>query len=133
MSSELPCGARVADGAIRGGMVGVLWTAYFLPGDLRQLRTTAPGGVPLRAARATALTTAGFASFFGAYNGVFCGAERVFGEGVASPFLAGGVAGGALGAALGPPSTRLASVAVCAGATAVLCAGSHALVSFWRR
>lgn len=134
-SSSFPCDSRVADGAIRGTMVGSLWLLYFLPAEVRFLAAANVGGhkVGLGAARYSALTMCGFAGFFGAYNGVFCGAERLLGEGAASPLLAGGVAGAALGATVGPPASRLASVAICSASTAALCSVSHALVSFWKK
>ena len=133
-STEVSCSARVADGAIRGVLVAAVWIAYFGPSEMqmRAVKLLTPSGA-LGAGRYGALMTSSFAAFFGVYNGVFCGAERAFGEGAARPMLAGGVAGGALGAVVGPPASRGMNVALCSISTALLCSGSHALVSMWKR
>ncbi len=134
MPADIPCSARVADGAIRGGMVGALWVGYFGPrGD--SWRAAAPaGGGALAAARAGALTVLGFAGFFGTYNGIFCHSQRAFGEGVATPLLSGACVGGTIGALMGgPPGSRGINMALCSASTALLCACSHKLVSAWKR
>ena len=42
--SRVPCDARVADGAIRGGFVGLLWAGFYGPGEyLAAAQTTASG------------------------------------------------------------------------------------------
>ena len=95
----MPCDARVADGAIRGGLVGLLWAGFFGPSEIAAHNTRV---LPL-ALRYVALSTLSFSAFFGAYSGLLCRAEHVFGtESPVSSVVAGGATGCAIGATLPP-------------------------------
>jgi hypothetical protein len=50
------------------------------------------------------ISMSGFMIFFGAYNGVLCGAEQMWGaDSIVGPVLAGGTMGSAIGAFQQPP------------------------------
>ena len=99
--TRVPCDARVADGAIRGGFVGSLWAGFYGPGEYGALTTPMP--VLRFAMRYGMLSVLSFATFFGAYSGLLCRAERMFGnESRASSVVAGGAMGAAIGACLPP-------------------------------
>jgi len=50
-------------------------------------------------ARYASLSVLSFGGFFGAYNGIQCGAERMFGpDSLACPIFAGGTVGAVIGA-----------------------------------
>ena len=89
-------------------------------------------GASAVALRHGALTVLGFSAFFGAYNGLLCRAERVFGaDSFACPMLAGGAIGSAIGACLPPP--RAPNVLVCGTCTALVSAASAALLNQQKR
>ena len=102
---EAPCDARVADGAVRGTIVGALWAMYFwnnesghVPRDIGALRSVAAFS------KFMGISMSGFMIFFGAYNGVLCGAEQMWGaDSIVGPVLAGGTMGSAIGAFQQPP------------------------------
>lgn len=132
--TEVPCDARLVDGLVRGAMVGALWAGFFGPSDLHaEVLRRLPGPPPHTgafAARHFATATLGFAALNGAYNGLFCGGERLFGGGTSGAFVAGAASGAAIGVLMpGLPPPRGANVAMCAISTAVLCAGCHRLVN----
>ena len=120
--ASLKCDARMADGAIRGAMMGALWSAFFGASDLhRELREVAGKRHTLLATRYTLLSVLGFGGFFGIYNGLLCQAESRFGtESVAGPVLVGGSLGAAIGASIRPWS--ITNV----GVISVLCASVSA-------
>ena len=144
-SAALTCDARVADGVVRGTMVGLLWGGFFGPSEIRhwlQLRSAAPPSAAAAAAfglRYCALSMVGFAGFFGTYNGLLCASEKCVGRNsLVSPFVAGGTLGGALGATLPAVGTswrsRITNTIFCATCTAVVSAASaHFLASSHRR
>ena len=115
---EPTCEARVADGAVRGAFLGLLWSGFFLPSGGRT-GGVAAGWPALRfALRTSTLTTAGFAVFLGGYNGVFCVSERTFGRTWLNPAVSGGMLGAAIGYGAHPSKV---SVVAGAAATAALC------------
>ena len=92
----MPCDARVADGAIRGGFVGLLWAGFYGRSEFAASATATTAVLPF-AARYTAVSVLSFSAFFGAYSGLLCGAERVFGaESHYSSLIAGGAMGGVI-------------------------------------
>lgn len=102
--TEAPCDARVADGAIRGSLVGTLWAVYFGPSEVEALRECGRLRVAASCARYASLSVLSFGGFFGAYNGIQCGAERMFGpDSLACPIFAGGTVGAVIGAVALPP------------------------------
>ena len=115
---EPTCEARVADGAVRGAFLGLLWSGFFLPSEVRTAGVAA-GWPALRfALRTSTLTTAGFAVFLGGYNGVFCVSERTFGRTWLNPAVSGGLLGAAIGYGAHPSRLSVGSGALC---TAMLC------------
>ena len=104
--ADVPCDARVADGAIRGAFMGVVWAAWFGPSDMHRevlLRGASRLRWALVAARYTSMSVAGFSGFFGMYNGFLCQAERQFGSrSLAAPTIVGGALGAAIGASIRP-------------------------------
>jgi len=124
---QLPCEARVADGAIRGAGIGLLWGMFYGPGEWRLARSGAVGAAAatrpvLHALQHGGLTTAGFAAFLAGYNGIYCSSERRLGPSAGNALLAGGCMGSLLGAAVSWP-VRATSVVSTAVGTALLCAG----------
>ena len=123
---DLPCSARVADGAIRGAGLGVLWAVWYGRSEVEaaqatsKLATARPLVYGLRFGVGSALS---FGALIGVYNGLFCTSEKYFGRGLASPLLAGTVMGTVLGCAFTPHQP--APIAATAFATAALCAGTH--------
>jgi len=128
--TRVPCDARMADGAIRGGFVGLLWAGFYGPGEYTALVQTAtthksmPGALPF-ALRYGSLSVISFAAFFGAYSGLLCRSETLFGtESLGSSVIAGGAMGCAIGACLpprGPNALIIGSMtALVSGATAAV-------------
>lgn len=116
--THIPCEARVADGAIRGAFVGVLWAAF---GPSETVVASAPklssGAWVASGLRYGALSTLSFSAFFGLYSGLLCWTERSLGrESLACPLVAGGAIGSTIGACLPPP--RAPNVLVCGSVTA---------------
>ena len=100
-----PCDARVADGAVRGCIVGGLWAGFFGWKELDiVIREASAMNVAVAASRYTAASVLGFGAFFGVYNGVLCASEKACGsDSLVGPVLAGGAMGAAIGAYLPPP------------------------------
>lgn len=124
--TRVPCDARVADGAIRGGLVGLLWAGFFGPGEYAALLHSSRHSSPLLfAVRYGTLSMLSFASFFGAYSGLLCNAERVFGsEGLGGSVIAGGTMGAVVGACMPPRGAN----ALVIGSTTALISGATAAV-----
>ena len=132
MAKEVRCDARVADGAIRGGLVGALWVGFFGPSELQGLHQLSRLHVAASAARYSSICILSFGGFFGAYNGIQCATERVFGsDSLACPTLAGGTIGAAIGAFGMPPPHMLnaglfaAAMAAVSGTSAWLFSGKQ--------
>jgi hypothetical protein len=122
-NKSVPCDARVADGAIRGGLVGLLWAGFYGPGEFAALQT--PSAVLPFALRYGALSTLAFATFFGAYSGMLCRTERLFGsDNLSGSIIAGGTMGAVVGACMPPRGTNALMIggttALISGATAAL-------------
>ena len=125
-ATAVPCEARIADGAIRGGLVGLLWAGYFGASELPPLRTGIGSTTALL--RYGALSTLSFSSFFGIYSGLLCAAEQTFGgESLVCPLVAGGSIGTAIGAYL--PAPRALNMVTCGGCTAAVSVGFSMLLS----
>ena len=122
--SRVPCDARVADGAIRGGFVGLLWAGFYGPGEYTQVATSTRAlPFALRYGGASVLS---FAAFFGAYSGLLCRAERVLGsDSLGSSIVAGGAMGAGIGACITP---RLPNAVIIGGMTAAVSGATAALV-----
>lgn len=101
---SVPCDARVADGAIRGGIVGLLWAGFFGVEEIAAMGQVSTMRATLAAGGYLGASVVSFGAFFGLYNGVLCQAER-FGGGNAlvGPCLAGATMGAAIGACMPPP------------------------------
>lgn len=133
----VPCNARVADGAIRGALVGALWGAFGPSEQLGGSLTPTVRGkvVPssmLHQVRYGVLSTLSFSCFFGLYSGLLCSAERAFGtDSIVCPVIAGGAIGSAIGTCLPPP--RAPNILVCGGVTAAVSAVSAWTLSSKRR
>ena len=129
--NDTPCDARVADGIIRGTLVGGLWACFFGPGDTGRIMEATHLQVFGAASRHLLLSVAGFGCFFGAYNAVLCGAEKICGNdgraNLAGPIVAGGTMGAAIGAYLPPP--RAVNIAAYSIFLASVSAGSAALIN----
>ncbi|KAL1503639.1 hypothetical protein AB1Y20_012113 [Prymnesium parvum] len=122
-AQELPWPARVADGAFRGTCVGTLWVIWYGSSEAQSI---ASGSRALHMLRFAVLTPLGFATFFAAYNGVLCLAERSVRHEYLSPIVAGGTAGACMGALVVP--FRVANVLGCAASTAFVCAAMQRLL-----
>lgn len=121
--SRVPCDARVADGAIRGGLVGLLWAGFYGTGEFAAAGR--PAAVLPFALRYTSISALSFSAFFGMYSGMLCHAERFFGtDSLASSVIAGGAMGGAIGACLPPRMSNALAIgsmtAFVSGATAAV-------------
>ena len=132
----VPCNARVADGAIRGALVGALWGAFGPAEQLGGSWTPARGKLSpssmMQQLRYGVLSTLSFSCFFGLYSGLLCSAERSFGtDSMVCPVVAGGAIGSAIGACLPPP--RAPNILVCGGVTAAVSAVSAWALSGKRR
>jgi hypothetical protein len=121
-----PCSSRMADGVVRGGLVGIAWGLVFGLHDL-------PPIVPKSGEPATSIATRvgrnvfslgssvavngfGFAVFLGTFSGVSCLSERTRGAKDWINSAVGGVAAGALvGARSGNP-VQTATIAAGTGA-----------------
>ena len=128
-ASRVPCDARVADGAIRGGLVGLLWAGFYGPGEFAAA-APAPTSVLPFALRYGTLSVLSFAAFFGAYSGLLCRAERSFGtKSLASSVIAGGAMGSVIGAWIPPRGQNALMIgsmtALVSGATAALVQQHH--------
>ena len=116
--NEVPCDARVADGAIRGAIVGALWVVCMGEVELRnELRGLSSMGRLRLWATYSPKMALGFTCFFGLYNGVSCAVEYGFGPGShAGPVLAGSFMGGAIGAVQrGPRLVNMAGYSIFLG------------------
>ena len=128
-ASRVPCDARMADGAIRGSFVGLLWAGVYGPGEYSASLGPKPHVLPF-ALRYSALCVVSFASFFGVYCGLLCRTGRIFGnESPASSTIAGGAIGCAIGACLPPRAPN----ALMVGAMTALVSGATAMVVQPRR
>ena len=128
--TAVPCDARVADGAIRGGFVGLLWAGFYGRSEFAASATATTAVLPF-AARYTAVSVLSFSAFFGAYSGLLCGAERVFGaESHYSSLIAGGAMGGVIGACLPPRATNAAMIGT---TTALISAATSYMLSRGKR
>lgn len=128
---ELPCDARMADGAARGAALGLLWSAWFGPSEVWCSKATMQLNAA-RLARTTGGYTLGFSAFLACYNGIFCCCERQFGgESVVSPIVSGGMVGMGVGAFISP--LRAATVLSTSGMCAGMCGVCHwAGVGRWK-
>lgn len=122
-AQELSWWARVADGAFRGCCVGTLWVVWHAASEARSVTT---GSRMLHLLRFSVATPIGFASFFAAYNGVLCFAEKTLRQDSLSPMIAGGTAGAFMGAFVVP--FRFVNVLGCGVSTALVCAGFQRLL-----
>ena len=128
--TRVPCNARMADGAIRGGFVGFLWAGFYAPGEYASLLESMPHAAPPRALpfalRYGAMSVLSFSAFFGAYSGLLCRAESTLGsESLGSSVIAGGAMGCAIGACLPP---RLPNALMIGSMTALVSGATAALV-----
>ena len=114
-AQQLPCEARVADGAIRGAGIGLLWGVFYGPGEFRAAKSGKAGATALarpamHALQHGGLTTLGFAAFLAGYNGIYCSSERRFGPSPGNALLAGGC----MGSLLCPAQQRLSHAGLAA-------------------
>ena len=98
------CGSRAADGAARGVIIGVAWTAAFgedvamvVASDKAPAPAAAPASLAARCRSATLLAarnSASFAAFLGVFSGASCSAEQLRGRDDFLNKLVGGLAAG---------------------------------------
>ena len=131
-SQELSTEARVADGAIRGAGIGLLWGIFHGPSEVSRALNGTEGAAAAARPMQHALmhgigATLGFAVFLGGYNGIYSVVERRSGQKALGAFTAGGTMGAVLGAfSTGWPLKPVAIGGTAAG-TALLCAGCQLL------
>ena len=128
---ELPCEARVADGAVRGAALGFLWSAWFGVSEVWcASRPLSHNGMQL--AKSTGGYVLGFGGFLAVYNGIFCWCERQFGrDSSVSPVVSGALVGLGVGVAL--PPFRLTTVLQTSAMCASMCGICHQMgVGGWR-
>lgn len=132
-SYKVPCEARVADGAIRGGMIGFLWyfsNSFGLLGEATAIVApphSTSASRALHSLKSFGVSVFGFGAFLGMYSGLLCASERLLPDEssrIAAPTIAGVTIGTAIGACLPPP--RVNNMIMCAAATG----GVSALCSY---
>lgn len=116
----MPCPARVADGAIRGAIVGSLWAFFGPTGDARR-----PIGFDVLRRGGASAAVHGFGSvlffsgFLGIYSGVSCTSQTWFAQdSLMHAGFSGAIMGGFIGASMAPTSPR--NVLACATATSLI-------------
>ena len=136
-AQALPVSSRMADGAIRGAGIGLLWGIFWGPSEAHFARSGAAGAAAavrpaLHALTHGGMATIGFAMFLGGYNGIYSAIDRIGGQKTLSAFTAGGVMGGVLGGLsagvpLKPKPGAIGTTLTTAAGTALLCAGCQML------